>query len=253
MTIDATQQSQAVTSGWTPPEPPTNLIFDDGEPLETNRHRIAMNVLIRSIQQVLSDRKDFFVGGNMFVYYSRNQAMNRDFRGPDFFVVLDVDAERDRQGWVVWEEGGRYPDVIVELLSASTAVTDQTVKKALYERVFKTSDYFVYDPFDANSLSGWTLVHNHYEPLEKNEHGWLWCESLGLWLGTWQGAIDREPPTGSCEWLRFYRPSGDLVALPEEAAQQELLDVQQQLEQERQQHEALIAKLRERGIDPEAF
>ncbi len=33
-----------------PPMPPTDLIFDDGEPLESNRHRIAMNVLIRSFR-----------------------------------------------------------------------------------------------------------------------------------------------------------------------------------------------------------
>jgi hypothetical protein len=25
---------------WQPPMPPSDLIFDDGEPLETNRHRI---------------------------------------------------------------------------------------------------------------------------------------------------------------------------------------------------------------------
>ncbi|MBW4573861.1 MAG: hypothetical protein KME08_01100 [Aphanothece sp. CMT-3BRIN-NPC111] len=31
---------------WEPPMPPTDLIFDDGEPLESNRHRVAMNVLI---------------------------------------------------------------------------------------------------------------------------------------------------------------------------------------------------------------
>ncbi len=89
MSIDATQQPQAlIAPEWTPPPPPTDLIFDDGEPLATNRHRIAMNVLIRSVQQVFSDRTDFFVGGNMFVYYSENQSMNRDFRGSDFFVVL---------------------------------------------------------------------------------------------------------------------------------------------------------------------
>ena len=40
-----------------PPMPPTDLIFDDGEPLETNRHRIAMNVLIRSRHQALADRR----------------------------------------------------------------------------------------------------------------------------------------------------------------------------------------------------
>jgi Uma2 family endonuclease len=253
MTTDATQPSQAIAPDWVPPPPPTNLIFDDGVPLETNRHRIAMNVLIRSVQQALSDRSDFFSGGNMFVYYSRNQAMNRDFRGPDFFVVLDVDGHRERQGWVVWEEEGRYPDVIIELLSPSTATVDQTIKKALYERVFKTSDYFVYNPFDASSLMGWTLIRNRYEPLQQNDQGWLWCESLELWLGTWQGVVDREPPIGSCYWLRFYTPSGELVPLPEEATQQQLLDAQQQLEQERQQRESLIIKLRERGIDPDTL
>ena len=28
------------------PHPPTDLVFDDGEPWESNRHRIAMNVLV---------------------------------------------------------------------------------------------------------------------------------------------------------------------------------------------------------------
>lgn len=52
--------SQTPVVDWEPPMPPTDLIFDDGEPLETNRHRIAMNVLIRSLQQAWSDRNDFF-------------------------------------------------------------------------------------------------------------------------------------------------------------------------------------------------
>lgn len=46
---------------WQPPMPPTNLIFDDGEPWETNRHRVAMNVLIRSLQQHWADRTDFYI------------------------------------------------------------------------------------------------------------------------------------------------------------------------------------------------
>ena len=43
-----------------------------------------------------------------------------------------------------------------------------------------------------------------YQPLIPNERGWLWCETLELWLGTWNGSIRREPPTGTCDWLRFY-------------------------------------------------
>jgi Uma2 family endonuclease len=203
---------------WQPPMPPTDLIFDDGEPLETNRHRTAMNVLIRSWQHAASEqRNDFFVGGNMFIYYSSTQVKNRDFRGPDFFVVLNVDGSYPRQGWVAWEEGGRYPDMIVELLSASTAAVDKGIKKDLYESVFRTPDYFVFHPFDPNSLEGWHLSASQvYQPLEKDERGWLWCETLSLWLGLWEGTVEKE----TTFWLRFYDTEGNLVLLPEEAAEQ---------------------------------
>ncbi|MEQ8539589.1 MAG: Uma2 family endonuclease [Coleofasciculus sp. D1-CHI-01] len=211
--------------GWEPSMPPTDLIFDDGEPLESNRHRIAINVLIRSLQQAYLDRNDFFTSGNMFIYYSSEQARNRDFRGPDFFAVLNVDGTTERQGWVVWEEGGCYPDVIVELMSPSTAAMDTGTKKDIYERIFRTPDYFVFNPFDPNSLQGWHLdASQQYQPLVPNEQGWLWCQTLGLWVGTWHGTIDRE----TAVWLRFYDQEGNLVPLPEEAAQQEVEAAQQQ-------------------------
>ncbi|NJL11438.1 MAG: Uma2 family endonuclease, partial [Calothrix sp. SM1_7_51] len=218
MPLETTKQqiNQSVEAEdlWEPPMPPTDLIFDDGEPLESNRHRIAMNTLIRSLQERLKSRNDFFTGGNMFIYYSSTQARNRDFKGPDFFVVLDIDGTQQRQGWVVWDENGRYPDVIVELLSESTAEVDKTTKKHLYERVFKTPDYFIYDPFDANSIQGWHLnASQRYQALAPDNQGWLWCETLQLWLGTWQGIIDREEAI----WLRFYDTDRNLVLLPEEA------------------------------------
>jgi Uma2 family endonuclease len=242
--------------------PPTDLIFDDGEPLESNRHRIAMNVLIRSLQQFFADRNDFFTGGNMFIYYSSTQVRNRDFRGPDFFAVLNVDGNNSRQGWVVWEENGRYPDVIVELMSPSTATIDKGIKKKLYEQTFRTSDYFVYDPFDPNSLQGWHLDDNQqYQPLTPNERGWLWCKRLGLWLGTNEGTIDRE----TAVWLRFYDVAGNLVLLPEEAAvaqaqaavaREEAAVAQAQAAVAREeaavaQAARLAARLREMGENPE--
>jgi Uma2 family endonuclease len=262
---------------WTPTLPPTDLIFDDGEPLESNRHRIAMNTLIASIHEALTSRQDFFVGGNMFVYYSLEQIKNRDFRGPDVFVALDVEGSKERQGWVLWEEGGKYPDVIIELMSPSTAAVDVGAKKTIYEQIFSTRDYFVYDPFDANSLQGWGLNGRHFEPLEPNDRGWLWCESLGVWLGTWNGEILRE----TAPWLRLYDRSGNLIRLPEERefqrAEQERQRAEQEhqradrerqradrerqekehalaaLEQERQTQQALRLKLQEMGIDPDSI
>jgi Uma2 family endonuclease len=229
------EEAIATPVDWEPPLPPTDLIFDDGEPLESNRHRVAMNVLIRSVKEALSDRTDFFSGGNMFIYYSSRQARNRDFRGPDFFVVLGVDPDLSRQGWVVWEENGRYPDVIIELLSPSTARVDLGAKKILYQGVFHTRDYYVFDPFDRNSLQGWHLnLDSGYQPIPENNRGWLWCQSLGLWVGTWDGAIENDATT----WLRFYDESGNLILLPEEAEHQRAEAEHQRAEAESQRAEA---------------
>jgi len=246
----------AVTD-WEPTPPPTDLIFDDGEPLETNRHRTAMNTLIRSLQQAWSDRQDYFTGGNMFVYFSDKQVFNKDFRGPDFFAVLDIDGSYTREGWVVWLENGRYPNVIVELMSSSTAKIDRTVKKDLYERTFRTPDYFVFSPFNPKSLQGWHLDSNQkYQSLQFNANGWLWCESLGFWLGTWEGVVDRDHAI----WLRFFDRDGNLVLLPEEAAQfhaeQAQIQAEQaqiQAEQEHQRAERLAARLRLLGEDPDTL
>ena len=242
-TLEPNQIPTASVPEWEPPLPPEDLIFDDGEPLESNRHRIAMNVLIQTLQQAWSHRNDYFAGGNMFIYYSSTQARNRDFRGPDFFVVLNVEGDRSRQGWVVWDEEGRYPDVIVELMSPSTKKVDLNEKKTLYEEVFKTRDYFVYDPFDANSLQGWRLNGNlRYQSIVPNEQGWLWCERLGMWLGTWEGTLQRE----TAPWLRFYDGEG-LVLLPEEAERRRAEAERQRAEAERQRAERLAARLKELG------
>ena len=62
----------------------------------------------------------------MFVYFRPRQEFTHDFRGPDFFAVQGV-AKRERKSWVVWEEG-KGPDVVIELLSDSTAEKDKNEK-----------------------------------------------------------------------------------------------------------------------------
>jgi len=58
-----------------------------------------------------------------------------------FFVVQHWIPHR--QGWVVWEENGRYPDVIVELMSPTTAEIDTGAKKELYEQVLERDYCFL--------------------------------------------------------------------------------------------------------------
>ncbi|HUM71503.1 MAG TPA: Uma2 family endonuclease [Chloroflexota bacterium] len=189
-----------------------DLPTEDGIPLETPWHRAEINLLLESLDYYWRDRQDYYAGGNMFLYFSSQQIRNQDYRGPDFFVVKDVDGSYERLSWVVWEEGGRYPDVIIELLSPSTAETDKTTKKQLYERVFRTAEYFCYDPSN-QELIGWHLQQNQYEQLEPDEYGRLWSSVLQVWLGAWDGRFISRHAT----WLRFYDEDGLLVPITAEA------------------------------------
>ena len=179
---------------------------EDGIPLESNWHRIQMNLFIDSVYARWRDRDDYFAGGNMFIHYSVQQLKNRDFLGPDFFVVKNTDGKRKRNTWKVWEENGRFPDVIVELASTSTIRNDLGKKKDLYERIFRTPEYFCYDP-ETHHLRGWRLRGRRYEEIVPNEQGWMKSEELGLWLGRWEG----EFLLLNTIWLRFYDDTGGLV------------------------------------------
>jgi Uma2 family endonuclease len=233
--------------------PKNEIIFPQGEfwsdepPLESNLHLTQIILLIKSLEWLWQERDDFFAAGNLTIYYSRFQKKSQDFRGPDFFVVLGTSRNPNRKSWVVWQEEGKYPNVIVEILSESTAKTDRKEKKEIYQDTFRTPDYFWFDPYTLE-FQGFTLVRGKYEAIEANEEGWLWSEELGLYLG-----IDEKK-------LRYFTPEGELVPTPEEASIKERQEKElalQQKEYERQQkelalqeNEKLRAKLRELGINP---
>jgi Uma2 family endonuclease len=228
--------------------PALELPTEDGIPLDTPWHRVAINLLIELIKRFWRGRTDFYAGGNMFVYYSLEQAVavkreidadivpppdKRAYRGPDFFVVKDVDGTHYRNTWVVWEERGRYPDVIIELLSPSTARSDKTIKKKLYERTFRTAEYYWYDP-DSEELVGWRLEGDRYTQITLDEEGRLWSDVLGLYLGTWEGVFQDEYAV----WPRFFDADGQSVLTDAEAARAEAEAAWQRAEAEHQRAEA---------------
>lgn len=208
---------------------PTDLICDDGEPLETDWHRLAMNLLIESIQQYWVERTDYYVGGNMFIYYSATQARNRDFRGPDVFLVKNVDGSYLRDCWASWLEGDRLPDVIIELTSHSTRHQDLGGKKELYQNVFRTREYYCYDP-ERKELQGWRLSDKLYLPIAPDQNGRLECEELGLSLGTWTGPFQGRVSL----WPRFFDAQGNVVLRDGEAARRDLTLERQRTAEERQ-------------------
>jgi Uma2 family endonuclease len=199
---------------------PFELVYDDGEPLESPWHLAQMNLLIDLIDRLMEERgrDDFYSGGNQFVYHSVEQA--RDvargrpyFRGPDVYFVDHV-GFGERKAWVSWEEGGRLPDFIVEVLSASTAHIDRTVKKDLYARTFRTRDYFLYD-FDTETLEGFRLVGGVYQPIQPDSQGRFRSDVLGADLGLWHGILRRHEKT----WVRLFHPDGRMIPTPGERAQ----------------------------------
>lgn len=209
------QVIQVVERYLMPDLPQVELPAEDGLPLESSWHRIEINLLVDCVRQHWRGRTDYFVGGNMFIYYSLRQARTREYKGPDFFVVKGVDGTRDRRSWIVWEEDGRLPDVIIELLSPTTAAEDLGPKKDLYATTFRTADYFCYDP-DTLQLLGWRLEGRNYVPLAPNPRGHLWSEQLQAWLGLWQGEYQGIYAT----WLRLYDTAGNLIPTGEEAERQ---------------------------------
>ncbi|MEE3718288.1 Uma2 family endonuclease [Tumidithrix elongata RA019] len=224
--------------------------WSDEPQMESIQHLDQMMLLLTCLRWHWRDRNDYFAAGNLTIFYSPRQRKSEDFRGPDFFLVKDCDPDMTRRSWVVWQEGGRYPDLIVEILSDSTAKTDLGLKKQIYQDIFRTPEYFLFEPHTF-WFEGYQLVVGQYEPIVANAEGRLWSQELQLFLGVHEGQV------------RFFMPSGDLVLTPQESAllvaeqaeqaQQEAKLAQQEAEAERKQREKLAAKLRELNIDPDSL
>lgn len=182
-----------------------DLPCDDGEPLESPWHRQSMNLLIDVVETARRDRTDYYVGGNMFFYFSPDMVRNHDFRGPDFFVVNGVPRFPERQSWVAWEEDWRLPNVIVELASESTAAIDRGVKRELYCDRLAIPEYVIADP-DGWRLEGWRRYNGTVEPMEL-ENGRLWLRELEAYLGFWTGSYGSRTTT----WPRLFDVKGNLL------------------------------------------
>lgn len=202
--------------------PPVEIESDE-PPLESDLHRDQIDQLLRILKDHWRDRNDFYATGNLTIYYNQKQLTNRDFRGPDFFVVLGTE-QRDRTSWVIWHENGQYPNVIIEMLSNSTAAVDRGLKKELYQNTFRTPEYFWFHPH-TRELQGFHLLDGQYQPLQPNTQGRLWSQQLELWLGLESGK------------LRFFTITGDLVPTPEERVNSAYHQAEQRAEQERQRAE----------------
>ncbi len=188
--------------------------YSDEPEMESYVHLMQVVLLLSGLRWAWRDRSDYFASANMSIFYSVLTAAGNKvtrklkFRGPDFFVALGVRDEPRRRSWVV-ENEGKYPDVIVEVLSSRTKNADRGRKKDIYEQTFRTHEYFLFDP-NANSLEGFRLVEGKYVAIAPNAHGHLWSERLEMAIG-----LHDEPKLGG-KVARYFTADGQMITIAEE-------------------------------------
>jgi Uma2 family endonuclease len=237
--------------------------------MESDWHVVSITLLDELVRNHLGEPTHYFCGGNMFIYYSLEQAKEIEeyveaktvkrkprFKGPDFFLVRDVDGTKPRDSWVVWNEDGRYPDLVVEFVSPSTRGKDVDKNAKFYAHVFRVPEYFWFDR-RSGELVGYRLVGRDYVRIEPDARGWLWSAVLGAYLGVWRGSYRGRV----WSWLRLWDSEGQLVLTREEREARERVAREQaearaeQAEARAQQLQAELEQLRERlrqqGIDAE--
>ena len=246
--------------------PSTELPFHsgmEGDPseMETPHHAIQSRLLIDCIEQLWETRDDFVLGQNNTVRYIDRKTGKKEKIGPDIHIVRGVPRQAPAS-WVAWEQGDRYPDLVIELLSEKTADNDRGTnpdknKKAIYQDQFQTLEYFWFAPTESpktkkGEFAGFRLVSGKYEPIRPNASGWLWSEVLASYLGLWSGVRSGI----AWDWLRLYSADGTLV--PTEKEQRDRAEAKAKLEcQKRERAEAeknaLLEKLKAAGIDPDTL
>ena len=220
----------------------------DGEPLaESDQQYNAITDTVHALRVRYADRPNVYVAGDMFVYYQRGEP-GRSV-APDVFVVFGAE-KRLRPSYFIWREGGKAPDVAMEMASPSTYERDLLAKRDIYESIGVT-EYWRFDPLLGECftppLAGDRLVNGRYAAIDVAEDGSGilrgYSETLGLDLCVRDGELHLYDPLART-WL--LSPAEDNAArLAAEAGLQSAENARQAAES---RSAALAALLREHGI-----
>jgi Uma2 family endonuclease len=178
-------------------------------------------------------------------------------KAPDWVWVPNVPPlpdRRIRRSYTPQKEG-ETPAIVMEFLS-ETECGEYSMKPnypygkwLFYEQILQVPIYIIFDPANGN-LEVYFLINEHYKIQNANPEGRYWLESIGLFIGVWDG--DR---LGSQEyWLRWWDAEQQMLPCGGEKVEMECQRVElerQRAEQESQRAERLAAQLRSHGIEPD--
>lgn len=220
----------------------------DGNPMSDNTKQFRWITTIQGgLDALFRDDPNVFVAGDLLWYPVEGD--NKTRCAPDVMVVFSR-PKGDRGSYLQWREDNIAPQVVFEVLSPGNTLTEMAKKLAFYNR-YGVEEYYLYDP-DKVDLSGWVR--------SSSDEGLEVVDSIANWISPRLGI--RFDLSG--EELQIFAPSGQRfatyvelqIAREEEQRQKEIAQNRAEqaealLEAERQRVQALEARLRELGIEPE--
>lgn len=200
----------------------------DDTPVDNELQNLIPNLLDGVLALIWKERNDWFFGVDMGIYYDPDQPP----LVPDGFLSLGVERIFDedlRLSYVLWEENGIIPILMLEVVS-KTRSREYSEKKKQYAQL-GVLYYVIYAPrrrrkerLEVYRLENGEYVLHHGNP--------VWLPEIGLGIGRERGTYTAR----TREWLYWYDNAGKRIPTAEERAERA---------------ERLAAKLRELGVNPD--
>ena len=210
----------------------------DGEPMGENSRQVEWIIrLFEGLDVQFRHDPNVLVAGDLFWYPVEGD--NRTRTAPDVMVIFGR-PKGPRRSYLQWKEGGIAPQVVIEIHSPGNTAAVWHTRFDFYQR-FGVEECYLLDPEPPASLQGWRRRGARLVSIRKM-NGWT-SPRLGIRFGLVEGELqvsgtDDKP-------FRLSREKADeLEALAQRAAQ---------ADRERAVRQALAAKLRELGIDPDSI
>lgn len=232
----------------TTPSPEIIYLDSDEQPMADNTKQFRWIVIIKENLEILfANNDDVFVAGDLLWYPV--QGNNTIRQAPDAMVVFSR-PKGDRGSYRQWSENNIPPQIVFEILSPGNR-TGKLWEKGIFYQCYGGEEFYIYDPDDIE-LNGFIRSDDLLAPIEQI-NGWV-SPRLGIRFELKEDTLEIYRPDGQ----KFLTPV-ELDRLREEEkqrAEKAIAQLEQERnlrEQEQQRYQALIDKLREKGINPEEF
>jgi Uma2 family endonuclease len=214
----------------------------DGLPMANNtEHLERITTTKYGLESVFANRDDIFVAADLFWYPV--QGKPKIVLAPDVMVAIGR-PKHDRTSYKQWEEDGTAPQVVFEFLSDSNTPAEMARKAMFFER-YGVQEYYLYD-LEHKVLNGFVRFQEQDDALEEIPEMNNWrSPRLGIRFDMSSGALQLYKPDDT-PFLRYSELENVLSETREE-----LSETREDLCEARERLNALAAKLRELGINPD--